>query len=339
MSELARRQAYSQQRLEEIRGKLANASAVASDKACVYATGSFGRKEASSHSDLDLFIAGKCGPEGEPEKVGRSPVVINLLNHLDEICVQAELIKVSQELGFPKFTGDGQYLNHHSVYEFVSTLGTDKDDVTNTFTARLLLLLESRPLVEDVVYKEIVREVIKSYWRDYDDHSSNFMPAFLANDILRLWRTFCVNYEARTERKPEREKAKGKLKNYKLKHSRILTCYSAILFLLQTYVQCGTVSPEDALIMVELTPTDRLDWLRSSNGKAADIVQKLLDQYDRFLTTTNADEQALQDRFAQKEEALRLSKDALTLGNLMFEALSVVGNVKGGREFYRLLMV
>lgn len=336
MSELARRQAYSQQRIEELRSKLANASAIASSKACVYATGSFGRKEASSHSDLDLFIAGKCKVESRPEG---DVFVKNLLNHLDEICIQAELIKVSQALGFPEFTGDGRYLDHHSVCEFTSTLGTDKDDVTNTFTARLLLLLESRPLVEDTVYKEIVQEVIRSYWRDYDDHSANFMPAFLANDILRLWRTFCVNYEARTERKPAREKAKGKLKNYKLKHSRILTCYSALLFLLQTYVQRGTVSPEDAVAMVELTPTDRLDWLRRSNGKTTEIVQKLLDQYDRFLATTNSDQDALQEKFARKEEALRLSRDALTLGDLMFEALSEVGNVEGGREFYRLLVV
>ncbi len=303
MSELARRQAYSQQRIQELRTRLANASAIASKKACVYVTGSFGRGEASEFSDLDLFIAGKYEVERQSDGDGQKPVVKNLLNHLDEICVQAELIKVSRDLGFPKFTGDGRYLDHHSVYEFTSTLGTEKDDVTNTFTARLLLLLESQPLVEEVVYEEIVREVVKSYWRDYDDHSSNFMPAFLANDILRLWRTLCVNYEARTERKPDYEKAKGKLKNYKLKHSRILTCYSALLFLLQTYVQNKTVSPEDAVEMVRLTPTARLDWLRQSNNSTAEIVQKLLDQYDRFLMTTNSEDKILLERFAQKDEA------------------------------------
>src|SRR4029077_19402552 len=77
-------------------------------------------------------------------------------------------------------------------------------------------------------YDEIVRDVIDGYWRDYQDHQANFMPAFLANDILRIWRTFCVNYEARTKREPDDKKASGKLKNYKLKHSRLLTCYSAL---------------------------------------------------------------------------------------------------------------
>lgn len=337
MVELAKRQAYSKVRIQELRSRLVNASQIASSKACVYATGSFGRCEASKFSDLDLFIAGRC--EIRPQTAGNGQLVKNLLNHLDEICLQAELIKISGDLGFPKFTGDGRYLDHHSANEFTSTLGTEKDDVTNTFTARLLLLLESQPLVEDAVYDQIVREVVKSYWRDYDDHSSNFMPAFLANDILRLWRTFCVNYEARTERKPDREKAKGKLKNYKLKHSRILTCYSALLFLLQTYVQNKTVSPEDAVAMVKLTPTSRLGWLGQVNSKTTPIVAKLLDQYDQFLTTTNADEESLLERFADKEEARKLSRDAVTLGNLMFDALADVGNVEGGKEFYRLLVV
>ena len=87
MSELARRRNYSQQRIEELRGKLANAGAIASGKACVYATGSFGRKEASSHSDLDLFIAGKYRLESRSEGDGQRLIVKNLLNHLDEICV------------------------------------------------------------------------------------------------------------------------------------------------------------------------------------------------------------------------------------------------------------
>ncbi len=75
----------------------------------------------------------------------------------------------------------------------------------------LLLLLESKPLVGDDVYMEAVSDVVAAYWGDFIDHSQNFMPAFLANDILRIWRTFCVNYEARTEKDPPERKAKRKL--------------------------------------------------------------------------------------------------------------------------------
>jgi hypothetical protein len=262
MSELDRRRRYSSERIVELRSKFLGANKFASRKACVYATGSFGRCEASAHSDLDLFIAGKSERLARADSSGDDFGPKNLLNHLDEICVQSELIQASRSLGFPEFSGDGRYLDHHSIFEFTNTLGTDRDDVANTFTARLLLLLESKPLLEDDVYEEIVRDVISSYWRDYEGHQANFMPAFLANDILRIWRTFCVNYEARTEREPEDRKASGKLKNYKLKHSRLLTCYSALLYLLAVFNSQKSVTPSDAMAMTKLTPTERLEWLQ-----------------------------------------------------------------------------
>src|SRR5262245_52132623 len=104
-------------------------------------------------------------------------------------------------------------------------------------------------------------EVIQSYWRDFSRHKKDFMPAFLANDILRLWRTFCVNYEANTASESPEKRAKRRLKNYKLKHNRLLTCYSALLYLLAIYTRKGTVTPLDARKMIRLTPTERLEWL------------------------------------------------------------------------------
>jgi predicted nucleotidyltransferase len=335
VSELASRKAYSKERIQQLRKAFAEASKFASDKACVYVTGSLGRLEASSYSDLDVFIAGKSEKVIQPD--GSSTFgEKNILSHLDEICIQAELIKVSRQFKYKNFSSDGRYLDRHSIYEFTNALGTEKDDVTNTFTARLLLLLESQPLIEDGVYEDIVKEVIKSYWRDYDGHEGDFMPVFLANDILRLWRTFCVNYEARTEGNTSAEK---KLKNYKLKHSRILTCYSALLFLLETYAQKGTVSPEDAFAMVKTTPTARLEWLGNSNNKTVDVVEKLIEQYDGFLASTNFEEAVLLRNFSQKEVAEKLSNEAAALGSLMFDALQVVGSVDSGKAFYRMLMV
>jgi predicted nucleotidyltransferase len=101
MSELDRRRKYSAEVIVNLRNEIIGACEFASNKACVYATGSFGRHEASEHSDLDLFIAGKSesliGSDGSDE-FGQE----NLLNHLDEICVQAELIKASRRLGFTR---------------------------------------------------------------------------------------------------------------------------------------------------------------------------------------------------------------------------------------------
>ena len=197
MGELSDRRAQTETRIRTLQENLKAAENIAAGKACVYATGSFGRCEASAYSDLDIFIVGKSD-----EKRGDR----SLLRRLDEIRLMADLIEATRQLGIPEFSGDGEYLTHHSVSDFTRTLGTREDDVTNTFTGRLLLLLESRPLLEESVYREIADDVVAAYWRDYEDHKAKFMPAFLANDILRLWRTFCVNYEARTERKPDQEK-------------------------------------------------------------------------------------------------------------------------------------
>ena len=312
----------------ELAKRLEAAEALAGGKACVYATGSFGRCEASIHSDLDLFILGKS----------RSDRNESLLKKLDEICIKADLIEVTRELRIPEFSGDGRYLSHYSVKDLTKTLGTPEDDVTNTFTARLLLLLESRPLVESAVYNDLLEEVLEAYWRDYPDHKTDFMPAFLANDILRLWRTFCVNYEARTERVPDEQKAKGKLKNYKLKHSRLLTCYSAILSLLAVHGQKGTVAPDDTLAMIYRTPTERLEWLLEQSGlsEAHPKLRRLVDQYERFLCTTNRNEEELLRQFIDKERSRLHMREAYEFGDTLFDVLTIIGD---GSRFHRLLIV
>lgn len=198
---LGRRRVDTTKRLDRLRAELKPAERLASRKACVYLTGSFGRGEASRYSDLDLFIVGKV------EKGQRA------LRRLDEICLQADLIRAARKLRFPEFSRDGMYLDHSTIEALVGTLGTPEDDATNTFTARLLLLLESRPLIGSALYSDLIDQVVEKYWLEFRDHRGDFVPAFLANDILRLWRTFCVNYEAGTQREPAEKKAKRKIKN------------------------------------------------------------------------------------------------------------------------------
>jgi predicted nucleotidyltransferase len=329
MGELTRRRDYSQEKLNQITKRLAKSEERSKNKACVYVTGSFGRLEASEHSDLDVFILGKNCPDGTE---GRC------LTRLDEICIKADLIETTRSLNIQEFSGDGLYLEHFSVRDLVRTLGTQNDDATNTFTARLLLLLESRPLLESGVYQALIDDVIAAYWRDYEDHQTDFMPAFLANDILRLWRTFCVNYEARTKRAPDIEKAKGKLKNYKLKHSRLLTCYSALLYLLATYNEQKTVSPSDVRCMIEKTPTERLEHLLNTDyvSKAHPAIRQLSAQYEIFLQKTNAPEQELIKRFLDRTSRSEYMSDANTFGDFVFDALKSIGS---GTPFHRLLVV
>jgi predicted nucleotidyltransferase len=188
------RRLFSDQRFKQLKSSLTSAPEICGDKACVYAIGSFGRREASPHSDLDLFIVSLCHGEDREHK--------SRLSKLEEILLKADLIRASRTLGFPDFSKDGDFLQNHTSISLIQTTGDRHDDAINTFTARLLLLLESKPLVGDDVHQQIINEVIAKYWTEFPEHSDCFIPAYLSNDILRFWRTLCLNYEARTSEKP-----------------------------------------------------------------------------------------------------------------------------------------
>jgi predicted nucleotidyltransferase len=97
---LNRRRSETDKRIEQMQKELQDAEKLATDKACVYMTGSFGRGEASQHSDLDVFIGGK---NKNKEKDGQP-----LLTRLDEILLKAELIKATRKLRITDFSGDGR---------------------------------------------------------------------------------------------------------------------------------------------------------------------------------------------------------------------------------------
>lgn len=328
MAYLQERRAQTEDRLNALRGQLEIAKVTLADKACIYATGSFGRLEAGQSSDLDLFIVTKSVEKLQGEDI----VQVNQLSQLDTIIVKADLINAVRKLSMPDFDSDGRYLASHSVTELVKSLGAHDDDYKNTLTGRLLLFLESQPLLGADVYDQVIEEVIAAYFGDYSAHSDNFMPAFLANDILRLWRTFCVNYEFGRRGK----RIEGKIKNYKLKHSRMLTCYSALLYLLGVYQLEKTVSIARAKEMAKLTPTGRLEWLlqQAQFAGAHEVTGRLLERYSEFLQKTDLPKSELVSQF--EEKSIDWTQRSYEFGDLMSEALSKVG---GNSPFYRLIVV
>ena len=102
------RNEYTQRIVERLQEQLAETPQYLGEDACVYATGSFGRGEASPNSDCDLFIGAKASDPESDEKLSR----------LNEICVKANLVRAVRELNLPDFDRDGAYLRQHSVYDF-----------------------------------------------------------------------------------------------------------------------------------------------------------------------------------------------------------------------------
>ena len=103
------------QRIDTLRRELSDGEELCRGKACVYATGSFGRGEATEHSDLDLFIVGQSV---EDDKTGGKR---SLLRRLDEILLKADLIAATRKLKIQDFSGNGEYLVHYSVDDLIGT--------------------------------------------------------------------------------------------------------------------------------------------------------------------------------------------------------------------------
>ncbi|MHB0971538.1 MAG: nucleotidyltransferase domain-containing protein [Thermoanaerobaculia bacterium] len=215
--QIVERREYSENRLTTFREALVKrgARSIIGRSAFVYATGSIARGDASNHSDLDAFVVSDDDRSGNP-----------LLSDLRTIELQASLIATAKEQALPEFSDDGKFLKRHSLSEMLTKLGTAEDDYENLFTARILLLLESRPILGDAKYDDAIEKILSEYWRDYAGHEGRFLPVYLTNDIIRYWKVLCLNYEANTRKGPD---TKRRATNYKLKFSRLLTCYSALL--------------------------------------------------------------------------------------------------------------
>ncbi|GGK23398.1 nucleotidyltransferase domain-containing protein [Salinarimonas ramus] len=324
---LHQRREFSAAQFLKLRDKLERASELIAGTACVYATGSYGRMEAGPDSDLDLFILSHGNSAEEPR-----------LSRLDETLVKANLIEATRALGIPDFDGDGRYLVGHTVHGLVESLGKPEDDADNTLTARLLLVLEGKPLLGEESYDAAMRGVLAAYWRDFEDHADQFEPAFFVNDVLRLWRTFCVNFEARTRDYSGPKRAKRRVKNFKLKHSRMLTCYSTLLCLLTEFRERGTVTLDIAVDITRTSPTERLERLqaRPAAKVAEHELQTLVAIYDEFLQISAGSEADVAARFEDKEEAVRLMADAERFGDQIAAALRKIGD---GTRLHRIMTV
>ncbi len=133
------------------------------------------------------------------------------------------------------------------------------------------------------------------------------------------------------------EKAEGKMKNYKLKHSRIMTCYSAIIFLLHAYSEKGTVTERDAYSMLQLAPTHRIaELIKRTNRSVRGVFTQLLDQYAMFLSVTNVHEKELVEQFKDRERYKILMREGNQFGKLFLDALSLIG---AGNDFHRIVIV
>lgn len=182
-----------------------------------YAVGSVGRLEAGPHSDIDIFFV------IQPEDKNQS---FNLM----KIKAFADFIKITEQLELPTLSNDGKYLEILSIEDMEKEFGAPSDDFNNLFTARMLLILESKWLFNKDSYEIILDRILETYFRDYKEAQGSFRPTILLNDIIRYWKTLCLNYEnKRNDINDDRDKISYQIKNLKLKYTRMLTCFGTVI--------------------------------------------------------------------------------------------------------------
>ncbi|MDP2130741.1 MAG: DUF294 nucleotidyltransferase-like domain-containing protein [Erythrobacter sp.] len=242
---------------------------------CIYATGSLARREATAHSDLDAFFLLSGDENGKP------------LGRIRDVKILNAVLNAQDEVGFPDFSNDGAYLKFLYIDDVLKCIGSRDDDYKNAFTARMLLLLESEYLYGHDNFQAFRTKIIDVYFQDFHNHSSEFRPIFLLNDIVRFWRTLCLNYEnSRHWRNgdDQEKRAKGHLDNLKLKFSRLNICYSFICHLL---AQGPALNRESVIATSNLTPSRRLTEIAEMVPNVEGLVSGMKGEYAWFLEMTD----------------------------------------------------
>ena len=262
-SSLQRRRLFAENKRKEIADEFSQRLDLRKHQSVdIYCAGSLGRGDSGDKTDLDLFIL--SNNRGCEER------------RLDSLRLIAEIIYINKKLGFPEFSNDGQYLKVYSFPDMLDSLGSPKDDNENLFTARMLLILESRPIFNEVLYDQHVENTLGHYFRDMRGRTS-FKPLFLLNDLLRFWRTLCLNYELIRD-DPDRPWRK---KNINLKFSRMLTVFGTVLPII---VEPAT-NQNCVYKLMSLSPMERLvhglDML--GDGSLLTEFSRFISNYESFL--------------------------------------------------------
>jgi predicted nucleotidyltransferase len=303
---LAERKKQSDERLDAFRERLKTVTQTSDEEGnedlCIYVTGSYGRGESDDKSDFDLFIA-----SSERTTIKRER----------QYELFAELIKINRSLTKKPFSRNADFLEIHSHVDLRGRVGLPRDDVDNTFTARMLLLLEGKLLVGRPTHTEVLEGILTKYFTDYMWHTDDFQPRFLLNDITRYWKTLCLNYEAFRKRGSE-----DREDNLKLRYSRKLTCFATVVAIL---AKGPGIQPKDVRDLTGQVPLERLhNAVVDKTGDETNALRTLEESYAHFLQLTEQIKQTpgiLIDDDRWREEKVR----SLEFGKALVEILGEAG--------------
>lgn len=222
--------------------------------------GSWGRSEVTSGSDDDymVLVNGAWRPEHEIDP------------SIEEV---AKVLDV--EPGREGLFGEVAYSDF-----LEKRIGLQEDD-NNNLSRRMLLLLESQAISGEQAYQQAWRKVLDGYLKD--TRKPRGAPRLLLNDIVRYWRTICVDFAGKQRKR--RGEGWG-IRNAKLRTSRKMLFAGGLLPVLE----CARMTPEEMVAFLErrlrMPPTDRLAQSFLDAG-AHDAGGRTLGAYDEFIGLLN----------------------------------------------------
>jgi hypothetical protein len=215
--------------------------------------GSWGRSEVTSGSDDDymVLVTGEMRDDVRPSKA-----------EIEQI-----LDRAPGSQGIFGKPVQGQRL--------IEKIGLE-DDSNNNLTRRMLFMLESTDASNSQVADVARDQLLVRY---LDESVKNYRPPrFLLNDVIRYWRTMCVDFAGKEHEGPE----KWGLRNVKLRTARKVLFAGGLL----PVFECARLPAEDMTEylrdQLRMPPVDRIAeaFLRHD---AADPGGRAIGAYDDFL--------------------------------------------------------
>jgi len=247
---------YSYNKLNEINNMLNGA--INRDDTSIVVAGSYGRLDASLESDLDYMIFTE--------------------DHNDELDdIKSEVKTVCEKLDIKSPNPTGVFANIARVPSIVENTGGD-DETISTLAQRMLLLMESKPIYNKKMYDDIVKKVIEKYLSlNIEDTTKECV--FLLNDIIKYFRSICVNYQFRFWREEE----KWVIRNIKLRHSRVVMYGGLLLLILNA---CKKTEENDNKFtyissLIDLTPLEKIVHVYQDNNDMS--FKRVLGIYNTFM--------------------------------------------------------
>jgi hypothetical protein len=239
------------------------------DGASVVLFGSWGRGELTRRSDDDWAVLTHGGAQ------------------------PPDLEAVARALGGSAPGRSGVFGGHIGCDDLLSRIGLDQDSNAN-LTRRMLLMLESQPVAGDEAHRRCWERVLDGYLEDADRPYRP--PRFFLNDLIRYWRTICVDFVGKEREGGE----KWGIRNAKLRTSRKVLFAAGLVPLLQSHRFDRARRREYLAAQLAAPATDRLAAAFLDVG-ARDAGVRALSAYDRWL--------AVLDDEPRRAELEQLTKD------------------------------